>query len=87
MLSWDGKINAIRGRVRLYILSQSAFVFTDEIMKGIVCLQVYKRILEATLLSTVAGKERGTMRLSKCSQLCQAYGRNFTKTSGEVCVD
>lgn len=51
-------------------------------MKGIVCLQVYKRILEATLLSTVAGKERGTLGLSKCSQLCQAYGRNFTKTSG-----
>lgn len=56
-------------------------------MKGIVCLQVYKRILEATLFSTVAGQERVSMGLSKCCQLCQADGGNFTKTWGEICVD
>lgn len=68
---------------RLHLFLQ----MSQMIMKGIVCLQVYKRILEATLFSTVAGQERGTMGLSKCSQLCQAYGGNFTKTSGEICVD
>lgn len=47
-------------------------------MKEIVCLQVYKRILKATFFSTVAGFERESMGLSKCCQLCQAYGGNFT---------
>lgn len=44
------------------------------IMKGIVCLQVYKGVLEAILFSTEAGQERGSLGLSKRHQLCQAWG-------------
>lgn len=43
-------------------------------MKGIVCLQVYKGVLEATLFRTEAGQDRGSLGLSKRCQLCQAWG-------------
>lgn len=48
-------------------------------MKGIVCLQVYKGVLEATLFSTEAGQERESLGLSKRRQLCQAWGETLQK--------
>lgn len=40
------------------------------IMKGIVCLQVCKGVLEATLFSREGGQERESLGLSKGCQLC-----------------
>lgn len=40
-------------------------------MKGFVCLQIYKGVLEATLFTSEAGQDRESLGLSKCCQLCQ----------------
>lgn len=55
-------------------------------MKEIVCLQVYKGVLEATLFSTEAGQEKREPGAFQTPSAVSGLGWNLTKSWGEICA-